>query len=166
MIIWQEKPDGSDDGKHLTKYMQVTRKCNLKLNIDKFQYKTKHTSLFGTTLTSDGHKLENEKVRPLTKCHNQQMAKTSSVSWVWSITWVLFQIGRTWQQLDTAHQEKCTIYMGTWTYWRSWCHQKRNLQWTHTQIYDSKISHSANRYKHDRSWCSISQRRPPSILCP
>ena len=35
MIIWGKQPDGSDWDKHLTEFLQVTRKTNLKLNINK-----------------------------------------------------------------------------------------------------------------------------------
>ena len=45
--------------------MQVTRKCNLKLNISKLQYKTKHASFLGITFTSDGHKPENEQIQAI-----------------------------------------------------------------------------------------------------
>ena len=36
MIIWREQPAGSYHDKHLTELLQVTRKHNLKLNIDNF----------------------------------------------------------------------------------------------------------------------------------
>ena len=65
MIIWIEQPDGSDHEKHLIEFLQVTRKNNQKLNINKPQYKTKHASVLGTTFTYDGHKQENEKVQAI-----------------------------------------------------------------------------------------------------
>ena len=47
MIVWEEKPDGSDHDKHLTEFLQVTRKHHLKPNISKPQYKNKYASSFG-----------------------------------------------------------------------------------------------------------------------
>ena len=52
---------------------------------------------------------------------------------------VLSQIGKTWQHLERAHKEKCTIYIGTWTYWSIKCHQK-NYHCLHTLIWQWKIS--------------------------
>ena len=57
MITWGEQSDGSDHDKHLTEFLQVTRKCNLKFKID----------LFETTFMSDGHQPENEKVQTINK---------------------------------------------------------------------------------------------------
>ena len=56
--IWGEQPYGSDHEKHHTDFFQFTRKHNLKLNMEKLQYKTKHTNFFGTTLASHSHKPE------------------------------------------------------------------------------------------------------------
>ena len=62
MIIWRGQPDSSDHEKHLTEFLHVTRKCNLKLKVSKPQYRTKHASFIETTFTSHGHKPENENV--------------------------------------------------------------------------------------------------------
>ena len=61
------------------------RKCKLKLNIEKPHYKTKLTSFFGTTFSSDSHKQENEKFKQLMICHNQQMSSSvvGKVLYIW-----------------------------------------------------------------------------------
>ena len=62
MIIWREQPDSSGHYKCLTPSLQAARKHNLKLNISKLQYKTKHASFFRTSFTSHDHKLDNENI--------------------------------------------------------------------------------------------------------
>ena len=44
IIIWGEQSDSSDHDKHLTEFLQVKRKHNLKLNISELQCKNKHIS--------------------------------------------------------------------------------------------------------------------------
>ena len=45
------------------------------LNISKLQYKTRHTTFFGTTFRSDGHKAEHEKVQAINKMPQQTNVK-------------------------------------------------------------------------------------------
>ena len=59
--------DGSDHNKYLIKFMQVTRYCTIKLNIDKLHFKTKQAAFFGTTFTSDGDKTVGDKVQAINK---------------------------------------------------------------------------------------------------
>ena len=54
--ILGEEADGSHHDKHLTQFLHITRQHNLKLNLGKFQFKTKEDSFFGTTFTSNRHK--------------------------------------------------------------------------------------------------------------
>ena len=65
MIIWGVEADKGDHDNHPTKYVQLTRKHILKMNIDKF--KTKQASHFRRTSTSDGHKPENIKTQTFNK---------------------------------------------------------------------------------------------------
>ena len=67
MIIWDDKADGSDHDKHLTKCLQVTRQNNLKLNFDKLQFTMKQASFLLTTFTSDGCRPENDKIKVINK---------------------------------------------------------------------------------------------------
>ena len=38
IIIWREQPNGSNHDKHLTEFLQVARKHNLKAKVSKLQY--------------------------------------------------------------------------------------------------------------------------------
>ena len=49
MIICGGKAVGSDHDKQLTRFLQITRQCNLRLNPDNLQFKTKQASFFATT---------------------------------------------------------------------------------------------------------------------
>ena len=86
MVIWGEQPDGGDHDKHLTESLQVTRKHNLELNIDKLWYKTKHASFFGTTFTLMASNQKMKKIQALNKIPQPPNVKPSSVFWVWSST--------------------------------------------------------------------------------
>ena len=66
MIICDEA-NGSKHDKHLTKFLQVTSLYNLKLNLDKLEFKTKQGSFFVPAFRSEGHKPENDKVQATNK---------------------------------------------------------------------------------------------------
>ena len=105
---------------------------------------------------------EMKKFKPLTKCQRPPVIFGYSQL----LKQVLSKSGKTWGQLERAHQEKCTIYFGTSTHWSIWCHQKkRNYHCWHTQIlWPQKFSHCVNRCMLERSCCSTSPRKPPNRL--
>ena len=79
---------------------------------------------------------------------------------------VLFQIDRMWGQHGRAHQEKYTLYMGSWTCWSLWWYQK-NYQCPHTQIlWPQNFSHSSNRCQLEMSWLSTPLQRLPMYMLP
>ena len=51
------RPDHSD---------QTAKKCNVKFNFDKLQYKQNEVDFFGETYTTNGHKPARSKVLPVT----------------------------------------------------------------------------------------------------
>ena len=61
VVMWDEETDGSDHDNHLANLLQTTRLCNLKLDLDKLQFKNKQASSFGITFTTIGHKPENKR---------------------------------------------------------------------------------------------------------
>ena len=62
IIIWSDKEDGSDHDAALERFLQVTRENGLRINFDKFQYKTTEV-----TYTTKGHKPASEKVQAITQ---------------------------------------------------------------------------------------------------
>ena len=55
--------------------LTAARKCNVKLNFDKLQYKKTEVNFFGETYTTDGHKPAKVKCLPSLICH-QQLVKS------------------------------------------------------------------------------------------
>ena len=50
------KPDHSDHDQAFTTQQQPAKKCNVKLNFDKLQYKQNEVEFFGETYTTSSHK--------------------------------------------------------------------------------------------------------------
>ena len=51
----------------LTTLLETTRKCNVRLNFDKLQYKKTEVDFFGETYTTGGHKSAQSKVSAITQ---------------------------------------------------------------------------------------------------
>ena len=56
IMIVGKKQNHRDHDKALTTLLETARKCNVKLNFDKLQYKKTEVDFFGETYTTDGHK--------------------------------------------------------------------------------------------------------------
>ena len=67
MIIWGESQDMSDHDRAFTEFMKTTRQNNLKLNIDKIQFKQTSVKFFGKQFTTDGHRPTDDTVRAITE---------------------------------------------------------------------------------------------------
>ena len=66
IMIVGYKPDHSDHGQAFTTLLQTAKKCNVKLNYDKLQYKQNEVEFFGETYTTSGHKPSKDKVAAIT----------------------------------------------------------------------------------------------------
>ena len=55
IMIVGYKPDHSDHGQAFTTLLQTAKKCNVKLNYDKLQYKQNEDEFFGETYTTSCH---------------------------------------------------------------------------------------------------------------
>ena len=57
-----KQPNHKDHDVALTNLLETARKCNIKLNFDKLQYKMTEVNFLGETYTTDGHKPAQSKV--------------------------------------------------------------------------------------------------------
>ena len=60
------KPNHSDHDQAFTTLLQTAKKCNVKLNYDKLQYKQNEVEFFGETYTTSGHKANKDNVAAIT----------------------------------------------------------------------------------------------------
>ena len=60
------KPDHSDYDQTFTSPLQTAKKCNIKLNFDKLQYKQNEVDFFGETYTTSGCRPARSKVSVIT----------------------------------------------------------------------------------------------------
>ena len=60
------KPDHNDHDQAFTSLLQTAQKFNVKLNVDKLQYKQNEVYFFGETYTTSGHKPARSKVSAIT----------------------------------------------------------------------------------------------------
>ena len=67
LLIWGNEPDGSDHDKAFQAVLDTTHQNNLKLNIDKIQYRHKKVIFFGETYTLNGHSPMPDKVKAITE---------------------------------------------------------------------------------------------------
>ena len=67
LLIWGNEPDGSDHDKAFQAVLDTTHQNNLKLNIDKIQYRRKKVIFFGETYTVNGHSPMPDKVKAITE---------------------------------------------------------------------------------------------------
>ena len=54
--VCSKQPNHKDHDVALTNLLETTRKCNIRLNFDKLQYKMTEVNFFGDIYTADGHK--------------------------------------------------------------------------------------------------------------
>ena len=67
IMIVGYKPDHSDHNQaSFTNLLQTAQNCNVKLNLDKLQYKQGEVEFFGETYTTSSHKLSKDKVSAIT----------------------------------------------------------------------------------------------------
>ena len=65
-MVVGNKPDHSDHYQAFTTLLQTAKKCNMKLNYDKLQYKEVEVEFFGETYTTSGCKPAKNKVSVMT----------------------------------------------------------------------------------------------------
>ena len=66
IMIVGYKPDHSNHDKAFTTLLQTAKKCNVKLNYDKLQYKQNEFEFFGETYTTCSHKPSKDKIAAIT----------------------------------------------------------------------------------------------------
>ena len=62
IMVVGKQHNHKDHGIALTNLLETTRRCNIRLNFDKLQYKKTEVDFFGETYTTDGHKPAQSKV--------------------------------------------------------------------------------------------------------
>ena len=73
------KPDHSDHDHVFTNLLQTAKKCNVKLNYDKLQYKQNDVEFFGETYTTSGHKPNKDEVIAIKSMPSPTNKKTSTI---------------------------------------------------------------------------------------
>ena len=71
IMIAGKKQNHRDHDTALTTLLETARKCNIKFNFDKLQYKKTEVDFFGETYITDGHFLPKVKCLQLLKCQHQ-----------------------------------------------------------------------------------------------
>ena len=64
MVIW-EQPNHKDHDQALTALLNTARKCNVRLNHEKVQYKQQEVKFFRETYTTDGCKSAQSKIKAI-----------------------------------------------------------------------------------------------------
>ena len=62
IMVVGKQPNHKDHDVALTNLLESARKCNIRLNFDKLQYKKMEGDFFGETYTTDDHKPAQSKV--------------------------------------------------------------------------------------------------------
>ena len=61
-MVTGRKQNHKDHDLAFTTLLQTARKCNIKLNFEKLQYKCTQVNFYGETYTTDGHKPVQSKI--------------------------------------------------------------------------------------------------------
>ena len=75
-MIVGKKPNHSSHDQAITTLLKTARRCNVRFNYEKLQYKKDEVDSFGETYTTSGHKPDKSKVSVITKMPHQQARKT------------------------------------------------------------------------------------------
>ena len=67
MMVIGYQQDEYDHEIAFTKFLETTKKNNIKVNLDKIQYKQKEFEFFGETYTTKVHKCSNLKIKAITE---------------------------------------------------------------------------------------------------
>ena len=89
------KPDYSDHDQVFTTLLQTAKKCNVKLNYEKIQYKQNEVEFFGETYTASGCKPSKDKVVAITSMPSptskKQVQFLKNSCNLWNSTLVVFE---------------------------------------------------------------------------
>ena len=69
IMVIRRKQNHKDHDLEFTTMLQTARKCNIKLNFEKLQYKCTQVNFYGETYTTDGHKPAQSKITTIVRCH-------------------------------------------------------------------------------------------------
>ena len=75
IMIVGKKQNHSNHDQALTTYLETARRCNVKLNYEKLQYKKEEVDFFGETYPISHHKPDKSKVSVITKMSAQTSKK-------------------------------------------------------------------------------------------
>ena len=67
LMIAGKKPNHSNHDQPLTTLLETARRCNVRLNYEKLQYKREEVDFLGETYTTSGCKPDKNKVTAITK---------------------------------------------------------------------------------------------------
>ena len=87
IIVVGKQHNHKDHDVALTNLLETARRCNIKLNFDKLQYKKTEVNFFGETYTTDGHKAAQSKVSAIVEmppptCKKQVQSFISMVNYL------------------------------------------------------------------------------------
>ena len=79
IMVMGKQPNHKDHDTALTNLLNTTRKCNVRLNYDKLQYKQTEVDFFGKMYTTDGRKPSQSKVKAIQENATTTIEETSPI---------------------------------------------------------------------------------------
>ena len=80
IMVVGKQPKHKDHDQALTTLLETARKCNVRLNYEKLQYKQTEVEYFGETYTVIGHKSAKERSKLFLRCPHQAARKRCNLS--------------------------------------------------------------------------------------
>ena len=120
----------------LTKLLQTAKQNNVKLNLEKLQYKKHEVTFFGKNYMTQGRKPDPKKIKAIVKMKQPENKKEMQtflgmVQYLQKFTPLSVSSSRT---IVRPHKDKLTIHLGSRTYYCNECNLRRDGESTHLKI--------------------------------
>ena len=146
MIVGKQQ-NHRDHDVALTTLLETARKCNVKLNFDKLQYKKTEVDVFGETYTTSGFKPAQSKVSVIVKmpapsCKKQVQSFIGMVNYFSNFWWDCLSL---WSPLENSLRIKypSSRYLNIKRHSTKWRERLQEPPYLHITIQEKKQS-----YKH------------------
>ena len=109
IIVVGKQHNHKDQDIALTNLLETARRCNIRLNFDKLQYKKTEVDFFGETYTTDGHKPAQSKVSaidemPPPTCKKQVQSSIGMVNYLSNFSVRLSELAKPIRELSVVYQ--------------------------------------------------------------
>ena len=151
----------------LTNLLETARKCNIRLNFDKLQYKKTEVDFFGETYTTDGHKPAQSKVSAIVEmppptCKKQVQSFIGMVNYLSKFSARLSELAEPIRELS---KDKVPFNWGPEHQAVFKQMKKEIVKSLYLLITIQKRSNTADQCKYKRTWCMLTARSEASLLC-